>query len=100
MISNNVSLISNNISLISNNVSLISNNISLISNNVSLISRLAKELKYLNPYWDDERIYQEARKIVIAEIQVRKSKWSHTAGKETNLIVCWGSYPVWKYVHC
>jgi hypothetical protein len=35
--------------------------------------RLAHELKYLNPYWDDERIYQEARRIVVAEIQVRRS---------------------------
>ena len=33
-------------------------------------NRLAKQLAYLNPHWDDERLYQEARKIVIAEIQV------------------------------
>ena len=33
-------------------------------------NRLAKELYYLNPHWDDERLYQEARKIVIAEMQV------------------------------
>ena len=33
-------------------------------------NRVAKELKYLNPHWNDERLYQEARKIVIAEMQV------------------------------
>ena len=38
-------------------------------------NRLAKELSYLNPHWDDHRLYQEARRIVIAEMQVRGGRW-------------------------
>ena len=33
-------------------------------------NRLVRDLKFLNPAWDDEKLYQEAKKILIAELQV------------------------------
>jgi peroxidase len=39
-------------------------------------NRLAEGLARLNPHWDDERLYQEARKIAIAEHQaVTYNEW-------------------------
>lgn len=51
-------------------------------------NRLARELKTLNPQWDGEKLYQEARKIIGALIQVPTfllAKWrpkSHVWLKE------------------
>ena len=33
-------------------------------------NRLARILKTINPHWDGETVFQETRKIVIAEMQV------------------------------
>jgi peroxidase len=32
-------------------------------------NRIAENLQLLNPHWSDERLYQESRKINIAEMQ-------------------------------
>lgn len=37
-------------------------------------NRLAGELKRLNPQWDGEKIYQEARKILGAFVQVQRPR--------------------------
>ena len=37
-------------------------------------NRLARDLAFLNPDWDDERLYQEERRILIAVLQVGKRK--------------------------
>lgn len=51
-------------------------------------NRVAEELSELNPHWDDETVFQEARRIVIAEMQhITYSQWlPNLLGKNTSTL--------------
>lgn len=53
-------------------------------------NRLARELKRLNPQWDGEKLYQEARKILGAFVQVRKPR---STASHAHLATAPGSAP-------
>ena len=55
-------------------------------------NRLAAELSYLNPQWNDERLFQEARRILIAQMQhITYNEWLPTVigrAKMQELALC------------
>jgi hypothetical protein len=51
-------------------------------------NRLARELKTLNPQWDGEKLYQEARKILGAFVQVWRDPGPWTLAPSPGSVLC------------